>query len=563
MPTIGTERERRWLFSTWPKSLHPERVRQLTQGVEYFDRRRNVVRRLRLDHSDPQRPVYELTEKSGRGGVRDETTTTLTAEEFAGHWEQVIGRPYRKDRHCLPFGRLVAEADVFADHLSGLRMVEVEFERDEDARNFQPLFWFGPEVTEDDRFSNARLGVDGLPLVFKLWQHFGQPPQWPTATVERGLPPTAFYLERHLSGANRPTIIGVAGGSASGKTTRVAAAVQQAFGGRAVILSMDDYFRGKSYLAAANAEGRHLTWDQPEAVDLELLSEHLYQLLEGRTIRKPVYSFTAGERLSEEDFAPAPLIIVEGLFVFHQPVLPLLDLRVFVAVGAHSQIIRRMLRDPDRTGQSPSAVSRYLAEVVMPMHDRFVETTRPLADLVFTNDYQPDLEASRAGFNAVQLKFPGWVEEHQLRRQRAELVMSTQQDDDYLQPGQPFQSEIFRIRREGGRFTLAYKGPPSAAWRQRATLHFAIDEETATALQRVYHTRLRQVSKSRMLYALPGLLVAQDEVTITANAAVRQLGRITELRFLNPEVSPEQIAEAVMSLGLSMADCITESYAVL
>lgn len=557
------ERERRWLFTEVPPPLIASQVRHLQQMTLDYTEQGRTIRRLRADLSDPTAPVYELTAKQGQGTNRYETTIEVSAEKFKALTASALGRPYHKQRHCYPFGDLTLEADLFADDLDGLRIVEIEFESDETMHSFQPLDWFGPEVSSDDRFSNARLGLDGLPMPFELWRRFGRPRRWPEVGLDDGLTTVIDLLERRLSTATRPLIVGTAGGSASGKTSRVASELARRFGERAVVLSMDDYYRGRKVMAELAAAGRPLTWDEPEAVDLELVAAHLERLRSGIPVAKPRYDFASGERVGDEPIQPRPLIIVEGLFALHQPVLSWLDLRLFVAVGAHSQFIRRMFRDPERTGQEPGEISRYLTEVVMPMHDRYVETTRPLADIVFTNDFQPEVEAYRAGPGIVQLKFRGWVDRRVLRQAGASLVTAVTQVDDYLEPDRPLGQEIFRLRREGPHLTLAYKGPPTDGWRQRPTLHFAIDEETAAALQLVYRHQLRRVSKQRTLYGLPGALVALDDVTVESSGQSRQLGRMTEVRFLDPQVTNDQVVATIDRLRLSMADHLSASYAVL
>lgn len=561
--TSVIERERRWLIDDWPTTLVRSRTRCLEQGILDFNRSTGTVRRLRRDLTDPQQPICELTDKAGTGRYRQETTKRITASSCDILWAECLGRPYHKDRHCLPIGDLTVEADIFGDHLGGLKIAEIEFGTNASLESFQPLPWFGPEVSDDDRFSNARLGVEGLPPVFRLWERFGKPLRRPEVPVDVGLDAVTEVIKIELGQRQRPLILGTAGGSASGKTTRVAAELHRRFPGQSVIVTQDDYYRGRSFMARSEASGRKLSWDEPEAVNLDLLALHLGRLIEGRTIRKPIHDFATGEPVGEEDILPAPVIIIEGLFPFHPPILPLLDLRLFVAVGAHSQIMRRTFRDPERTGQEPGEISHYLTTVVMPMHDRFVESTRPLADITFTNDYQPEIEAARAGLGMVQLKFPGWVSGRVLRRAGAALIAATHQVDDYLEPERPLGREIFRIRSEGSHQSLAYKGPPTAGWDRRPTLHFSIDEETANALRAIYRRQLRRVTKDRTVYVLPDMMVALDDVTVETPSGRRHLGHMTEVRFLNPSITPDAIATHVRTLDLSMNQHITTSYALL
>ena len=103
-----------------------------------------------------------LTLKAGTGGVRVELDWPIDRIQFETLWKRTGERRVRKTRHRVPFDHHVADVDVFADHLDGLMMVEVEFDSDESMAAFEPQSWFGREVTDDPRYSNAVMAVDGL-----------------------------------------------------------------------------------------------------------------------------------------------------------------------------------------------------------------------------------------------------------------------------------------------------------------------------------------------------------------------------------------------------------------
>src|SRR3989338_4818650 len=107
---------------------------------------------------------------------------------------------------------------------------------------------------------------------------------------------------------------------------------------------MDDYYRGKTFMESEARLGNELNWDQPEALDFELLKNHLNELKNGRTIQKPVYNFKTGEPDGTENFPSRRLIITEGLFALDSSLKNYGDVKAFVDIGTHGRILRRLLR---------------------------------------------------------------------------------------------------------------------------------------------------------------------------------------------------------------------------
>ncbi len=175
-------------------------------------------------------------------------------------------------------------------------------------------------------------------------------------------------------------IAGIAGGSGSGKTTLAEGLRTLTADYGSVVISQDDYYHGLPIGMAAS----DYNFDDPAALDLERLAADLAALKAGRSIRRPVYDFTRHCRAdTEQETAPAPLIIVEGLFIFVLPVLrDLFDLRCFADVPAHERLRRRIQRDMLNRGRSEADIRGQWHRQVEPMYLRHTFPTRDHAHLV-------------------------------------------------------------------------------------------------------------------------------------------------------------------------------------
>jgi uridine kinase len=178
------------------------------------------------------------------------------------------------------------------------------------------------------------------------------------------------------------SLIGVAGGTGSGKSMVVHALVERLGG---CVIDLDSYYLDHSGFAPE--ERSRLNYDEPGAIDSALLVEHLRRLAGGHAVEKPVYSFETHTRVGVEAVAPARLTIVEGLFtLWWEALRGLLDLKVFVDAPADLRLIRRLRRDLAERGRTVEQVVQQYVATVRPMHERYVEPTRAHADLVVTND---------------------------------------------------------------------------------------------------------------------------------------------------------------------------------
>ena len=181
---------------------------------------------------------------------------------------------------------------------------------------------------------------------------------------------------------DKPLVIGLAGGTGSGKTTVAEAIVEAAGPGNVTILPQDAYYRAQTGIPY---EARAMTnYDEPTAFDNDLLVAHVDALLQGRAVDRPVYDFVNHDRSSEAvPLGPAPVLVVEGILVLHESTLrERLTLKVFVDAPPDERFIRRLERDVRERGRQAESVIAQYRRTVKPMHDLFVEPTKQHADLI-------------------------------------------------------------------------------------------------------------------------------------------------------------------------------------
>lgn len=185
-------------------------------------------------------------------------------------------------------------------------------------------------------------------------------------------------------------VIGVAGGSASGKTT-VANRIKEEFKDSVELLSHDFYYL--PYSEISFEERLKLSYDHPNAFDTELLIEDIMKLKQCIPIDRPVYSYTEYTRLAETvRVNPAKVIIVEGFLIFENAQLrELMDIKVFVDTDADERIIRRIIRDVNERGRNLESVIHQYITTVKPMHEQFVEPTKKYADIIIPRGGKNDV----------------------------------------------------------------------------------------------------------------------------------------------------------------------------
>ena len=180
---------------------------------------------------------------------------------------------------------------------------------------------------------------------------------------------------------NNILVIGIAGGTGSGKTTLMKNLIEE-FQNDVTILSHDNYYKRHDDLTYE--ERCKLNYDEPAALETDLMAYHLDKLRHGQAIDCPVYDFTQHNRSDETiRIEPRKVIIVEGILIFeNQPLRDLMDIRIFVDTDADVRLCRRIKRDVNKRGRSLESVLQQYQETVKPMHEMYVEPSKKYANII-------------------------------------------------------------------------------------------------------------------------------------------------------------------------------------
>jgi len=183
-------------------------------------------------------------------------------------------------------------------------------------------------------------------------------------------------------------IIGIAGGTGSGKTTVVSQIVAELPTDEVCVISQDSYYKETSHLSYD--ERVKINFDHPQAIDFDLLVEHMKQLRAGKSIEQPVYSFTDHNRTGETVTThPRKVIIVEGILILTHPELrTYFDVKLYIHADSDERLIRRLKRDMSERGRDLNEVLNRYQSNLKPMHEQFIEPTKEFADIIIpTNRY--------------------------------------------------------------------------------------------------------------------------------------------------------------------------------
>lgn len=314
-------------------------------------------------------------------------------------------------------------------------------------------------------------------------------------------------------------IVLIAWWSASWKTSQVAKKILDHFESTAIMLSMDNYYRGKEYY-----DKYKLNFDQPEALNLDLFFEHLSKLKNWDTVKIPEYDFKNSRPILDKiEVVPKKIIIIEGLFALYDKIATLWDIKVFVDLWTHWRILRRILRDIKRTGQKPQDILDYFLDTVEPMNDKYIEPTKINADFIISNEYNPYLEANQTNILDLQKKYnisdssPEKIFEILLKIW-AQYLGDVEYTDyyfspDYIDSREVWNSEILFVRKIAfWKYILMYKWPltKNKDYEERNIINFFVDAETVDEFREIYWDDVKIVSRKRSSYYYNWIIIFVD-----------------------------------------------------
>ena len=182
-------------------------------------------------------------------------------------------------------------------------------------------------------------------------------------------------------------IIGIGGGTGSGKTTVVNQILSELQEGEVQVISQDSYYQDTSHLTFE--ERCKINFDHPKSIDFELLESHLKSLREGENVNQPVYSFKTHNRTGDTTLTePKKVVIVEGILILSNTQLrTLFDIKIFVHADSDERLMRRLKRDIAERGRDLDEVLERYQTTLKPMHDQFIEPMKAYADIIIPNNH--------------------------------------------------------------------------------------------------------------------------------------------------------------------------------
>ncbi len=200
-----------------------------------------------------------------------------------------------------------------------------------------------------------------------------------------------------------PVIVGIAGGSGSGKSTIVAELVDLLGLGITTVIRHDWYYRDLSHLELE--ERTAVNFDHPFSLDTELLIEHVMTLVSGNSVDTPFYDFSTHTRSSSTiHLEPSRVLILDGILTLaHERLRELMDIRVFVDTDVEKRLDRRLERDSGERGRSPASVIQQFESTVLPMHHKFVEPSREYAEITISGGHQDSATLKQLAFRVQKL----------------------------------------------------------------------------------------------------------------------------------------------------------------
>lgn len=314
-------------------------------------------------------------------------------------------------------------------------------------------------------------------------------------------------------------VVLIAWWTASWKTSAVAKKINDSFP-NSQILSMDNYYRWPSFMKSHP----EYNFDQPEVLNLDLFFEHLAELKKWNSVKIPSFDFKNDPIMDDIKIKSSKIIIVEWLFALTDNISLLWDLKIFVDLWDHSQILRRLFRDVERTGNKPNDILKYFLEVVWPMHKKYISPTMNNADIILQNDYIPNLESKNAKTKETKLRYK--TTQKNIKQLLDEIVYKlgwsyvwkTEQTDYFFFPVNWHYKktwEILKIRKVWfNRYYFTYFGPLDSekSYEDRYTMRFFVDYNTLLAFKELYPDEIVEISKLRRTFFIKWVLVCLDQL---------------------------------------------------
>jgi uridine kinase len=211
--------------------------------------------------------------------------------------------------------------------------------------------------------------------------------------------------------AQAQVIVGIAGGTGSGKTT-LAEKLLATFADRAVVINQDNYYKDLTHLTLEERAERN--FDHPDSIDFDLLGKHIVQLKDHQSVEVPIYNFcTHSREKATLTVNPAEIVIVEGILLFAVPeIRELCDLKIFVETDDDIRVLRRIERDLNERARDFKSVRDQYMTTVKPMHDAYVEPSKRFADII--------IPTRQRNGNGIALIISGLKRDHDILAQRAD-----------------------------------------------------------------------------------------------------------------------------------------------
>lgn len=552
-----------------------------------------------------------------RAGFSERIFVEIAKPQFDELWEQTRGLQVKKTEYETTIesegvGEIPAIVSKYHGELEGLNIVEVEFPSLLHNFSFDPEKYNLRDISKHREYEESSLVLSGLPRHFSSEEN-KYPSHIPQFKLREGL--HSIWLKicqmKLRSHKDRPLIISIAGGSNSGKTQVITDSIEKSGYRNIITLSLDNYYRGNTWMEEQRKNGIIINYDQPEALNLELLRKHLEMLRNGQAVEMPFYDFTTSEphptktiRIDPNVFEPkttltenqkegrsekVEVILLEGLFSLNETLLKESDLKVFVSSDSRTRLIRRLIRDCLERGRSPESVLKAFSEVVNPMHEKYVEPSSSSADMIIFNDLIPELESENSGLHEVQLKFKAsGINREELEKLGAVHVETVNQSDVYHDPKDRNlmeSQEMIRLRtqttegskKENKYFT--YKGPKifMNGYTTRPIFECEVPSSFNNVFSENYGFEIKTIKKTRQLFKLDGILFTLDSVKKIVCGKEVDLGTFIEIRSvesipsknsvgnsaLNERVSTcekELMLDLATKLGINNRELFNESY---